>query len=92
MTNVIKLKPAEYVNVDGRPLNVTFKKIVTERCPDLKCAYKQTTGPDGETRDWYTVTDPAELNGWNVIGTGGTEEAAWRDAYFRIMESGDAGQ
>lgn len=88
MNNVVKLKPAEFVNINGRPLNVTFKKLMLERCPDLTCKYKRT-GEDkgGEARDWYTVTDPAELEGWNVIGTGGTEEAAWRDAYFRIMEA-----
>lgn len=85
MTNVIKLKPAEFVNVDGRPLNVTFKKIVQERCPGLKCSFKQTKHEDG-TRDWFTVTDPSQPDGWNVVGTGGTEEAAWRDAYFRIKE------
>jgi hypothetical protein len=91
VSNVVKLKPAEFININGRPLGVSMKQLVLRGDPKAWVEYRSTTDQDGEPRNWYTVKspeyegEPAQYQGF--IGSGETEEAAWRDAYFAIMGS-----
>jgi hypothetical protein len=92
VSNVVKFKPAEFVNVHGRPVGVSMKQLVLEHVNRAWCHMYEPIDPAiEEKRALYTIRVP-EYKGepphdQGYIGTGGTEEAAWRDAYFRLVPS-----
>lgn len=92
MTNVVKFKPAEFVNVHGKPITgLSMKQLVLRNVPDAWCYHREWTPKDDHARHCYTVLVPEykdqPTSDQPFLGTGGTEEAAWRDAYFRTMEA-----
>ena len=86
MTNVTHLQ--EFVNVLGHPVAVDMKKMVLSGSPGAWCDHRQIKDREsGELRDWYLIKAP-EYDGEPreyqfFIGSGATEECAWRDAHFR---------
>lgn len=96
MSNVVQFRAAEFVNIHGKPVGVTMKQLVVRSVPDAWCHHRQVkdaASQSGES-DFYTVRvpeyqgEPAEFQGF--IGTGATEEAAWRDAYFQLVGAKEA--
>lgn len=90
MSNVIKFRPAEFVNIDGKPLSVSMKKLVQELVADTVIVRHESNDHRG-LLEWFSVECtkgyPKEQDAlWEWIGSGATEEAAWRDAYTRITE------
>lgn len=94
MADIIKFRAAEFVNVHGKPVGVTMKQLVLLAVPKAWCHYRAIVDTLNEQRDWYTVSvpeydgEPREHQGF--MGTGSTEEAAWRDAYFQMIGKGEA--
>jgi hypothetical protein len=89
MGNVVKFKPAEFVNIEGKPVGVSMKQLVLQGVPKAWCHLSAPHDPAiEESRALYTIrvpefdNEPPQMQGF--IGTGGTEEAAWRDAYFNL--------
>lgn len=88
MSNVVQFRPAEYVNCDGKPLALSMKQLVLRGVPFAWCHHKLWTSAGGVSRDVYSIRAPEyesePANDQGFIGTGATEDAAWRDAYFAI--------
>jgi hypothetical protein len=68
---------AEYVNVHGQPLGVSARMVVLMAAGSARCD---------------RTLDPMIVGGWVVrdgtgklIGTGASEESAWRAAWSRIL-------
>lgn len=82
---------AEFVNVHGQPMAVTVKAVVLGLCPEA--AHEQHATRDkisGEVSDFHTVKGtpewPDQEMVWRpTIGSGATEEAAWRSALTHLQ-------
>lgn len=90
MTNVVQFRPAEFVNVHGKPISLSMKRLVLDLAPGLDVEHRKTKDHRGES-DWFIVRAPLEYEGQTLtdrgaIATGATEEAAWRAAYFAIKQ------
>lgn len=77
-----------YVNVHGKPVLVDFRALVWNELPKA-CVQERkhglNTGEQDPPRTHYRVReDDDQLS--CVIGAGASPEAAWRDAYFRLLE------
>jgi len=93
MADITKFRAAEFVNVHGKPVGVTMQQLVQRAVPKAWCHYRWLVGKSSnEPRDWYTIRVPEYDDGpvshQSFIGTGATEEAAWRDAYFQLTGGG----
>jgi hypothetical protein len=77
---------AEYVNVHGQPVGVSAKQAVLRVHPRAWASGPTTIAVDDAsvtTRCWLILPAPdARLS----IGSGMTEEAAWRAAWSRVIE------
>lgn len=96
MTNIVNFRPAEFVNIHGKPLGLSMKQLVLRDVPKAWCHHRQAkdaAAPSGLS-DFYTVRVPEYAgeapHDQAYIGSGATEEAAWRDAYFAIKQEPEA--
>lgn len=90
MSNIVPFRQAEFVNIHGRPVGVSMKQLVLRGDHKAWCEHRTIVDKSiGEPRDWYTIKtpdyegEPEQFQGF--LGSGATEEAAWRSAYFNIM-------
>lgn len=74
----MKTEPA-YVNVHGQPISVSARDAVTAIEPAALC-----TRMDLGTEPMWVVYRTSHRSAAR-IGTGANEEAAWRDAWSRIL-------
>lgn len=94
MSNVIQFRQAEFVNVHGKPMGLSMRQLVLGLITDAWCHHREWKPSDDVARHIYTIRvpefkgEPPELQAY--IGTGATEEAAWRDAYTHIRVEGPA--
>jgi hypothetical protein len=84
--NVIPFRPAEFVNIHGKPLPLTMQRLVQQLVPEAQCErYTPQVDKSRTAHDRHHIMVLHE--GERVcIGSGGSEEAAWRDAYFHLKE------
>jgi hypothetical protein len=91
VSNVVPFRPAEFVNIHGKPIGVTMKQLVLRQVEKAWCHHRMWTPADRDPTHIFTIRvpefdgEPPDMQGY--IGTGATEEAAWRDAFFVINPS-----
>lgn len=82
------MTPAAYVNVHGQPVSVSARDAVLHLEPMAYAEFDEVLTVDGP-RPYWTIRR-ASASGkrhWSnaQLATGATEEAAWREAWSRIL-------
>lgn len=84
----------EFVNVAGAPLALSVRDAVLAVEPRAYHTAKQplTAVPDRVPNEYHRISvmggsEPDQMDDW--IGTGGTEECAWRDALRTLRGEND---
>lgn len=70
---------AAYVNVHGQPLNVSARDAVLAILPDAVCKN------DRFPHDPMWMVRKSAHRCAAIVGTGKSEESAWRDAWSRML-------
>lgn len=77
-----------YYNIHGKPVNVSAKDAVLQY--ELEAyAIDKPVKRDGQPESFWLIRKPGDVIGapeWDAtIGSGATEESAWRDAWSRML-------
>lgn len=74
-----------YVNVHGKPVNVSARDAVLALEPRAIARPQSFLGVDRATREVGWMIKRTSHDAAGTIGTGASEEGAWRDAWSRIL-------
>lgn len=83
MSNIVQFRQPEFVNIHGRPMDLTARQVVLIEFPDATLHHRVGKLHD-KPIDFYEIEVTFKQRGKPperaIIGSGGTEESAWRCA------------